>query len=314
MNPSPTLFQFTRGDAGMPEFRLVWCYRGLVPPGGSHPAPKMSAGRRGPAAPAGPRSAQSPPSYSLWRLDCGSAEVAVAGHAPVRAGAGDWLMPFPNVARSQAFAPGTEITSLCFSADWPDGRPLFPGTSPLLFPAGSEPELDRCARELTGWLTRQAGRPPRQDTLRTLPLPLRGHVELDRRFLRWIEAWADCLRRRGLQPAPPLASDARLRAVAAYLDGLKHVGRLPHAELRRLSGLSRPQLDRLFRRQFGITPREYLERRCLRAALGLLHGRDAGIKEVAAETGFSGPAHFCAWFHRRTGTTPSRLRAGAGFP
>ncbi|MFY1670233.1 helix-turn-helix domain-containing protein [Plantactinospora sp. WMMB334] len=65
---------------------------------------------------------------------------------------------------------------------------------------------------------------------------------------------------------------------------------------------------RVFKAATGQTPRRYLTRLRLRAALRLLRGGDLSITEVALRCGFSSPSSLSAAFSRETGMTPHAFR------
>jgi AraC family transcriptional regulator of arabinose operon len=84
-------------------------------------------------------------------------------------------------------------------------------------------------------------------------------------------------------------------------------------ELARLSGLSLSQFKRLFVRDLGLTPREWLNRKRLEAARVRLRETTAPVKRIGYELGFRSPNHFSSWFRKQTGRTPGRFRQeGAG--
>jgi AraC-like DNA-binding protein len=78
------------------------------------------------------------------------------------------------------------------------------------------------------------------------------------------------------------------------------------ANLARLCGLSRRQLQREFHRQLGCQPQHWLDEQRIRAAKQLLlSGRL--IKQVAAELGFKQTSHFCRQFKTQSQMTPSQF-------
>lgn len=74
-------------------------------------------------------------------------------------------------------------------------------------------------------------------------------------------------------------------------------------------GVSRRTLERLFRRQLGMSPaQKYLEIRLERARLAMLRGSRA-LDEVAQSVGFTSPSHFIARYRQAFGSTPAADRA-----
>lgn len=79
--------------------------------------------------------------------------------------------------------------------------------------------------------------------------------------------------------------------------------------LAQAAGLSPYHFARMFRLSTGQTPhRHVMERRLLAARTALADGRQS-MTEIAADCGFSSPAHFAAQFKARFGVSPSTLRA-----
>jgi AraC-like DNA-binding protein len=80
------------------------------------------------------------------------------------------------------------------------------------------------------------------------------------------------------------------------------------AELETITGLTRFELARQFRRRYGTTPYRYLLMRRLALARQLVHqGRTLG--DIAYEAGFADQAHFTRMFKSAFGLTPARYRA-----
>ncbi len=83
------------------------------------------------------------------------------------------------------------------------------------------------------------------------------------------------------------------------------------ADLAAVSRYHPSYLHRLFCRHIGMTPGEYLLRRRLTKAKGLLCTTDRTPSEIAASVGFSRQSYFNYIFKKETGTTPTRFRKEA---
>ncbi len=74
------------------------------------------------------------------------------------------------------------------------------------------------------------------------------------------------------------------------------------------AGITATQLRKLFRRDMGRGPKEFLNRLRLRNAARLLCQTTANVKEVAARCGFSSEHYFHLVFRREFGCTPGAYR------
>lgn len=96
------------------------------------------------------------------------------------------------------------------------------------------------------------------------------------------------------------------KVVELIKNGFEEALHIP--ELSRQAGLSQRQLERLFKKRFSITPREYILRlRVLIAADQLKYTRK-GITEIALDCGFYDHSSFTRQFKRHMGTLPLKFR------
>lgn len=107
-----------------------------------------------------------------------------------------------------------------------------------------------------------------------------------------------------------LPSAARQRAVQAALWIDEHSRQsIELADIARAAGASPFHLLRQFARAFGVTPYQYLIRRRLRDAAGLLADDAMSVTDIAYEVGFGDLSNFVRTFGRAAGLSPSRFRA-----
>jgi AraC-like DNA-binding protein len=79
-------------------------------------------------------------------------------------------------------------------------------------------------------------------------------------------------------------------------------------EMARIMRLSRSHFTRLFSRNMGMGPREYLEDLRLKTAASLLQNETITIKEVAGRVGIQDENYFCRLFKNRYGLSPGKFQ------
>ena len=72
--------------------------------------------------------------------------------------------------------------------------------------------------------------------------------------------------------------------------------------------LSRYYFTRLFRKETGRTPNEYLADVRINAAKEMLTERILSVAEIAEQCGFANTSHFTRFFREKTGQTPAAFR------
>ena len=91
-------------------------------------------------------------------------------------------------------------------------------------------------------------------------------------------------------------------------------GRIHIRELARLLDLSASHFCRAFKCTFGVSPRDYVLRRRIEVAQGLMLTTSESLSSIAFRCGMCDQAHFTRSFHRIVGETPyawRRARRGA---
>lgn len=110
---------------------------------------------------------------------------------------------------------------------------------------------------------------------------------------------------RGMQASRPMIG--RIARAVAIMEE-RYASPLRITELASAARLSRSQFTRQFRRLFGTTPREYLQRVRVSAACHLLEATDQKTTQIAMATGFYDHSHFSRTFRRIMGTSPLVFR------
>jgi len=83
---------------------------------------------------------------------------------------------------------------------------------------------------------------------------------------------------------------------------------LPLSHLAIKVGISIRQLERLFRRYLGLSPKRYYMQVRLEKARNLLQQTDMPVIEIAIACGFQSPSHFARWYKFQYGLSPYRDR------
>jgi AraC family transcriptional regulator len=84
--------------------------------------------------------------------------------------------------------------------------------------------------------------------------------------------------------------------------------RIPVQELARLLGLSAGHFCRAFKCTFGASPRDYVLRRRIEVAQGLMLTTSEPLSSIAVRCGMCDQPHFTRSFHRIVGETPYTWR------
>jgi AraC family transcriptional regulator len=80
------------------------------------------------------------------------------------------------------------------------------------------------------------------------------------------------------------------------------------ADLAAVGGVHPVHLSREFRKRYQITIGEYIRKRRIEHASGLLSNSEMPMAEIASTCGFSDQSHFCSLFKKYSGLTPAKFR------
>jgi iron complex transport system substrate-binding protein len=79
-------------------------------------------------------------------------------------------------------------------------------------------------------------------------------------------------------------------------------------DLAREAGMSVRGLGKAFKRQYGLTPHQYLVRVRVREAANLLVNSEASLEAIAEKTGFPNRHYLSRMFKKLTGQSPADFR------
>ncbi len=115
-------------------------------------------------------------------------------------------------------------------------------------------------------------------------------------------------------PEPGLARGAitarRLRDAMSFIEA-NLGGHLSLREIARVAGLSVSHFTQQFRRSTGVSVHQYVIRRRVDRAAGLLRTRKLSVNQVAVDVGFCHQSHLAMHMHRILGVAPREIRDGA---
>jgi two-component system response regulator YesN len=107
-------------------------------------------------------------------------------------------------------------------------------------------------------------------------------------------------------PSLPVGPSPLLRAIRAWI---AFPSRPTVERVARDAGCSTRHLLRLFKRYFGMRPREFFEGLTMRRAASLVQHSHAPISDIAALLQFYDQSHFDRIFRKHAGMTPSQYRS-----
>jgi len=162
------------------------------------------------------------------------------------------------------------------------------------------------------------------DRLRRVPVIVLTHKVIDETDLRrleahervvmqskgiWSEAETASALTRSLFSAEGLPSHtgALVKRAVTWL-ARNHRKNLTRWKLAEAVNASEDYLTRVFHRELGISPWEYLNRYRVHRAKELLRTTNESVKEIASEVGFKDPAYFSRVFRKLTGLSPRSYR------
>ena len=110
----------------------------------------------------------------------------------------------------------------------------------------------------------------------------------------------------GAAMLPPFTA-ASVRKAIAYIN--ENAGSVVSRwQIAERAGVNEDYLTRIFRREMGMSPWEYLNRYRVQLAASLLSSSSLSMRDIAAASGFQDPAYFCRIFKKVKGMPPGAYR------
>jgi AraC-like DNA-binding protein len=198
--------------------------------------------------------------------------------------------------KSHHFLGQTHIISLRFSVLW-NGLHFFPPLQrPWKIPGESCPQLRQAAETFCAAITAQPSP--------ASPVPPSTYARQNALFYNWLWHWHQ-LREEQQTPDANAPPDARIAPIVEELIRTPGISPVNYARLHQVCGLSRAQINRVFKQFTGQTPKAWKNAECLRIAEALLQIGELSVKEIAARLQFSDASHFSKWFRAHMNQTPT---------
>ena len=244
------------------------------------------------------------PNHSAWLVLSGQATVYWEGN-PRTVQPGEWVI-VPPPSHERSFTEDVTLLSVHFRLSWAEDSDLFTLAAPVVFPAGHHPALERAARRLRRFFDGFASESPFIQGPR--PMTLSQYLHFQTLAGRFALTLTNVLDDEQLLPGTCCTRpSAQLGHILAQLRSLPLDRPWSTAANARALGMSAGHFNRVFRQEYGQTPRQYFDtRRLEHAKRGVLAGQGS-LKEVAAGVGFSS-AVFCRWFRQAVGASPTHYR------
>ncbi|MBO4387347.1 MAG: helix-turn-helix transcriptional regulator [Treponema sp.] len=104
-----------------------------------------------------------------------------------------------------------------------------------------------------------------------------------------------------------VSTNERIGRIQAYVE--LHCGeKISVSDLAKNANMSVSNFNRLFTKEVGLSPKNYLNGVRLNKSLNLLRRNDFSVSEIAGQCGFSSLSHFSAAFHKEYNMSPSDYR------
>lgn len=237
-------------------------------------------------------------SYVSWYIRRGRA-ILETPDGRREAHPGQWVFFDPLCEHSHWLADDTALVSIRFRIFW-RGLDYLPPLMPIrVVPGEDKPELLAAAEALC-----HANEVEHATTSA-------GYLHRESRFYSWLEQWRRERESLGVLPEAP--SDPRVYAIMQTLSENVSIAPIDYPALQRAVGLSRAQINRVFSKGAGLTPRQWMVARCLDEAQRQISQGDRSLKEIAAALGFFDASHFTRWHRRQTGQSPTDWKLQQAF-
>lgn len=239
-----------------------------------------------------------------WYVQQGHVRVTSASGV-YEASAGEWLL-LPRETSHQDFSDNTIILSLHFLCQWPSGENIFANKSGAKFNASEAPLLLSMGKQLERVVSRLFPQADVRFTKQLMTYPV--FLNFQTLFMRWLHLWFQIQIKYGARLTRLQPGDDRPLRMARCLNEAPLDHGFPREWLLEETGLSEVHVNRIFLREFGVTPRKYWEKRRFEFSKMCLKTSTIPVKEVGYQLGFRSASHFVGWFQKHAGASPKTYR------
>jgi AraC-like DNA-binding protein len=236
----------------------------------------------------------------------GSVELRSDSHETVLGREGQWIIPVPHVRRDQIFSRHSEFLSIHFIAENENGISLFRQSAPIIFEQDEAEELESEGMALARIVSSRCN--ASLNILNRGSTNLATYLNIQKHFVSWISTWSAQMGKHGCHPAAAQTKDPRISKAIEILERSWYLASIPYDDLEPACGISRVQIDRIFKHELGMSPKRFVEQRCLNKAIELLSASAMSVKEICYALQFRYPSFFCRWFKGLTGYYPAKYR------
>jgi AraC-like DNA-binding protein len=233
-------------------------------------------------------------SYLTWYLRKGELRLETKGQQ-FKASAGDWIFIDPLTMKSHYFSEDASLISIRFRMNLNGLHFLPPLQAPHVYRSAPNSDLLKTTEALYQF---EAKHP--HDTQKWA---LSIECQRRARFFEWLAQWHDL--REQHTPSVTKTIDPRVYTILLTLEAHAPSREIDYDLLSKSVGLSRAQINRIFKCSTGLTPQQWRDAQCLRTAEDWIRAGQLSIKEIANELGFFDASYFTKWFRKKMGAPPS---------
>ncbi|WOO43271.1 helix-turn-helix transcriptional regulator [Rubellicoccus peritrichatus] len=223
----------------------------------------------------------------------------------ITADEGHWVLPGDAIKRRD-FSEDAEILSIRFAIEWPDGKPCLDWDVALSFPSADFPKLEEKAIHMLDAI--EEIMPEANTRFRFSRGNLGDHLRIRERFIAWLGCLVEISETLNASSPRLEHMDERVFEAARLIDRHPLDLEFVEKELADAVHLSISQLDRLFTKEFGQTPKQYLDQRRMQTATAQLQTSSIPVKQLSYNLGFNSLSYFSRWFRSKTGLSPREYR------